>query len=346
MTDHASTEHAFETRRVGQTGLSLTTLGLGCASLAGNYTPVPDDVARATVAHALDIGIGYVDTAPQYGYGRSEHLVGDVLRYRREGVVLSTKVGRLLRPFGPEGRAKPHTWADPFAFDQHFDYTYEAIMRSVEDSMQRLGLDRIDILYVHDIGVATHGEQENSRLWAQLAESGYRALRKLRDEGVVKAIGLGVNEWEVLMDAFALGDWDVFLLAGRYTLLEQTSLSPFLETCLARGSSVVIGGPFNSGILVGGNTWNYAKAPAEIVERVKRIELACRDVGVPMPAAALQFPLAHPAVCNVLPGPRTPAELDEIVSWWTTPIPPELWSRLASENLLARGTPLPGGGTV
>jgi len=338
--------HAFTRRRVGQTDLSVTTLGLGCASLAGNFTAVPDDVARSTIGHALDIGITYVDTAPQYGYGRSEHLVGDVLRYRRDGVALSTKVGRLLRPFGPEGRSAPHNWADPFPFDQVYDYTYDAIMRSFEDSLQRLAVDRVDILYVHDIGVMTHGKAENDRLWSQLSGGGYRALRKLRDEGVVKAIGLGVNEWEVLMDAFALGDWDVFLLAGRYTLLEQTSLSPFLETCVERGASVVVGGPFNSGILVGGSTWNYETAPAEIIDRVRRIETACRDVGVALPAAALQFPLAHPAVCTVLPGPRTPAELDGILSWWNTPIPAELWSTLASQGLLAKGTPLPGGGVV
>src|SRR5690606_20891843 len=167
--------------------------------------------------------------------------------------------------------------------------------------------------------------------------------RELRDARVVKAIGLGVNEWEVLMDAFALGDWDVFLLAGRYTLLEQTSLTPFMTTCIERKASVVVGGPFNSGILVGGDTFNYEKAPERVVTRVRAIEAVCRDFGVPLPAAALQFPLTHPAVCNVLPGPRSPQELDGILDWWDVSIPGELWTALAEKGLLAPGTPIPGG---
>ena len=331
----------LEKRRVGRTDIEVTTLGLGGASLAGNYTPVPPEQARATVTHALDAGITYVDTAPHYGFGRSEHLMGDVLRERRDGVVLSSKVGRLLRPV--HGRDWPRDeWIDPLPFREVYDYSYDGVMRSFEDSLQRLGLERIDILYVHDIGAGTHGVEGNRPLWAQLAGGGYKALRELRDSGLVSAIGLGVNEWQVLMDAFALGDWDVFLLAGRYTLLEQTSLDPFLTTCVQRGASVVIGGPFNSGILAGGDQFNYAKAPEEIVSKVRAIEAVCRDHGIPLPAAALQFPLAHPAVCNVLPGPRSPAELDGILDWWNTEIPAELWTALAAKGLLAPGTPIPG----
>ena len=331
----------LEKRRVGRTDIEVTTLGLGGASLAGNYTPVPPEQARATVTHALDAGITYVDTAPHYGFGRSEHLMGDVLRERRDGVVLSSKVGRLLQPV--HGRDWPRDeWIDPLPFREVYDYSYDGVMRSFEDSLQRLGLERIDILYVHDIGAGTHGVEGNRPLWAQLAGGGYKALRELRDSGLVSAIGLGVNEWQVLMDAFALGDWDVFLLAGRYTLLEQTSLDPFLTTCVQRGASVVIGGPFNSGILAGGDKFNYAKAPEEIVSKVRAIEAVCRDHGTPLPAAALQFPLAHPAVCNVLPGPRSPAELDGILDWWNTEIPAELWTALAAKGLLAPGTPIPG----
>ena len=336
------TKLSFEKRRVGQTALEVSTLGLGGASLAGIFSAVPADQARATVAHALDVGITYVDTAPQYGLGRSEHLVGDVLRDRRDGVVLSSKVGRLLAPVSPSKQDKGN-WADPLPFNQVYDYSYDGVMRSFEDSQQRLGLSSIDIVYVHDIGVATHGVEGNKPLWAQLAGGGYKALRELRDSGVIKAIGLGVNEWEVLMDAFALGDWDVFLLAGRYTLLEQTSLHPFLSTCVERGSSVVVGGPFNSGILVGGDKFNYAKAPDDIVARVRAIDAVCKDFNVPLPAAALQFPLTHPAVCNVLPGPRSPAELDGILDWWQVKIPGELWTALAAKGLLAPGTPIPGG---
>lgn len=336
------TARTFEKRRVGQTDLEVTTLGLGGASLAGIFSAVPPEQARATVAHALDVGINYVDTAPQYGLGRSEHLVGDALRERREGVVLSSKVGRLLKPVSATEQDKGN-WVDPLPFNQLYDYSYDGVMRSFEDSQQRLGLNSIDILYVHDIGVATHGVDGNKPLWAQLASGGYKALRELRDAGVIKAIGLGVNEWQVLMDAFALGDWDVFLLAGRYTLLEQTSLDPFMTTCVQRGASVVVGGPFNSGILVGGDKFNYAKAPDEIVTKVRAIEAVCREFGVPLPAAALQFPLTHPAVCNVLPGPRSPQELDGILDWWDAKVPGELWTTLAAKGLLAPGTPIPGG---
>ena len=336
------TTHSFEKRRIAQTGLEVTTLGLGCASLAGIFSRVPAEQARATVRHALDAGINYVDTAPQYGLGRSEHLVGDALREATVRPVLSSKVGRLLRPVDPAAQDKGN-WIDPLPFDQQYDYSYDGVMRSYEDSRQRLGLEKIDILYVHDIGTATHGVEGNKPLWAQLAGGDYRALRELRDSGEIGAIGLGVNEWQILMDAFELGDWDVFLLAGRYTLLEQTALSPFMSTCVARKASVVVGGPFNSGILVGGDKFNYAKAPDEVVARVRAIEAVCREFGVPLPAAALQFPLTHPAVCNVLPGPRSPEELDGILAWWAAKIPDELWTTLAEKGLLAEGTPIPGG---
>ncbi len=332
----------LEKRRIGETDLEVTTLGLGGASLAGIFSAVPSEQARATVSHALDSGITYVDTAPQYGLGLSEHLVGEVLRETPERPILSTKVGRLLRPV-PPSRQDKGAWAHPLPFNQHYDYSYDGVMRSFEDSLQRLGLDRVDILYVHDIGTTTHGEAGNRPLWEQLAGGGYKALRTLRDSGVVKAIGLGVNEWQVLMDAFALGDWDVFLLAGRYTLLEQTSLDPFLSTCISRKASVVVGGPFNSGILVGSDTFDYAKAPEAITARVRALDAVCRDFAVPLPAAALQFPLHHPAVCNVLPGPRSPEELDGILDWWNLKIPDGLWTALAEKGLLAPGTPIPGG---
>lgn len=332
----------FEKRRVGRTELEVTTLGLGAASLAGIFTGVPAEQGRATVGHALDMGITYVDTAPQYGLGRSEHLVGDALRERRDGVVLSSKVGRRLVPVNATEQDKGN-WVNPLPFNQLYDYSYDGVMRSYEDSQQRLGIKQIDILYVHDIGAGTHGVEGNKPLWQQLVNGGYRALRELRDAGAVKAIGLGVNEWQVLMDAFEIGDWDVFLLAGRYTLLEQTSLTPFMSTCVERGASVVVGGPFNSGILVGGDKFNYEKAPEAIVAKVRAIDAVCREFDVPLPAAALQFPLTHPAVCNVLPGPRSPEELDGILGWWDVKIPAELWSTLAAQGLLAPSTPIPGG---
>ncbi|MBJ3783945.1 aldo/keto reductase [Devosia sediminis] len=333
----------FEKRRVGQTDLEVTTLGLGGATLAGSWKPVPAEQARATVRHALEAGITYFDTAPHYGFGRSEHLVGDALRDHRAGMVLSTKVGRLMKPVrGPYDHGTE--FVDPFPFQRVYDYSYDGFMRSFEDSLQRLGMNSVEILYVHDLGAGTHGVEGNKPYWEQFTKGGgYKALRELRESGAVQAIGLGVNEWQVLMDAFAVGDWDVFMLAGRYTLLEQTSLTPFLSTCVERKASVVAAGPFNSGILAGGETFNYAKAPEAVVTRVRAIEAVCKAFNVPLPAAALQFPLTHPAVCNVVPGPRSPEELDGILGWWDTKIPTALWTTLADEGLLAPGTPIPGG---
>lgn len=338
------TRQEFETRQVGKTGLRVTTLGCGSATAAGIFQDVPDDQARATITAALDAGIGLIDTAPQYGYGRAEHLVGDALRFRQTGVALSTKVGRLLRPIRSEAeRDYPHAWVKPFPFEQVYDYSYDGIMRSLDASFQRLGLSRVDILLIHDIGVMTHGAEQNAIYWKQLETGGYRALQELKNADVVKAIGFGVNEWEVLMDAFKLGDWDIFLLAGRYTLLEQTSLNPFLSTCLERGASVIAGAPFNGGALMGTGKWNYAAAPEHIVQRVRDLEAFCAEWKVPIGAAALQFPLTHPAVCNVLTGPRSPEELQATLAWWNTPIPAEFWTALAEKNLVAPGTPLPNG---
>ena len=334
------------TRRIGQTSLEVTTLGLGGATYAGMMVEVPPDQARATIARALELGINYYDTAPQYGFARSEHFTGDGLRDHRAGTVLSTKVGRLLKPFAGGERAYGHSWANPFPFDQVYDYSYDGVMRSFEDSLQRLGLASVDILYVHDIGVMTHGKEKNDIYWKQLETGGYKALQQLKQAGVIKAVGLGVNEWEVLMDAFKLGDWDAFLLAGRYTLLEQTSLEPFLSTCVKRKASVVVGGPFNGGALMGTGTWNYAKAPEHITKRVKELEAFCTQQGVPLGAAALQFPLAHPAVATILPGPKSPAELNGIIDWWQTKIPDDFWSALADAKLVAPGTPLPNGKTA
>jgi D-threo-aldose 1-dehydrogenase len=336
------TARTFEKRRIGQTDLEVTTLGLGGATLAGSYRPVSPEQARATVLHALDSGITYVDTAPHYGFGRSEHFVGDALRERPGKAVLSTKVGRLMKPErGPYDHGTE--FVEPFPFRRVYDYSYDGFMRSYEDSLQRLGLSAIDILYVHDLGAGTHGLEGNKPYWEQFTKGGgYRALRELRDGGAVSAIGLGVNEWQVLMQAFDVGDWDVFMLAGRYTLLEQTSLNPFMSTCLERGTSVVVAGPFNSGILAGGETFDYKKAPEAVVARVRAIEAVCKSFNVPLPAAALQFPLTHPAVCNVVPGPRSPQELDGILGWWDTKIPDALWTTLADEGLLAPGTPVPG----
>jgi D-threo-aldose 1-dehydrogenase len=338
----------FKKRRVGRTSLEVTEFGFGSATLAGmNGTVVPPDQARATVTAALDGGVGYFDTAPHYGFGRAEHLIGDALRYRNDSVVLSTKVGRLLRPVRTEAdRTVDNPWTEPFPFEIAYDYSYDAIIRSFEDSLQRLGLSRIDILLVHDIGTQTHGVEGNKGHWADLSGGGYRALQELKAKGLVQAIGLGVNEAPVLMDALELGDWDVFLLANRYNLIEQAVLDPLLATCLARGTSVIAAGPFAAGVLAGTNVWGppngaYQPPPPQIVERVTALRKLAQDNGIPLAAAALQFALAHPAICNVLTGPKTPAELRQNLEWWTTPIPDRFWRGLADAKLVAPGTPLP-----
>ena len=280
----------WETRQVGRTKLHVTTLGLGTATMGGTRVKVTRQQGEDIVTAAWDAGVRYVDTAPFYGIGAAEHRVGDALRDKPRGDwVLGTKVGRLLRPT-KEGRI------DPMPFDVIYDYSYDGIMRSVEDSYQRLGLAKIDIALVHDIGAYQHGEELNARHFKVLAESGYKALEELKRSGEISAIGIGVNEKEVLLDALKIGDWDAFLLAGRYTLLEQGPLDDLLPQCQARGTSIIVGGPLNSGILAGRDTWNYATAPAEVVARVKQIQAVCDAHGVPLPAAALQFPLAHPAV--------------------------------------------------
>jgi D-threo-aldose 1-dehydrogenase len=278
----------------------------------------------------------------------SEHYVGDALRFRQNGIVLSTKVGRLLRPVRTDAdRTVGNPWVHAFPFEHVYDYSYAAIMRSFEDSLQRLGLSRIDILLVHDIGTTTHGVEGNKAHWRALAEGGYRALTELKSKGLVSAIGLGVNEWPILMEAMEIGDWDAFLLANRYTLLEQASLDPFLTTCAKRGTSLIAAGPFAGGILAGTDIFGpdtgvYAKAPPEVMDRVNKLQAACKEFGVPLGAAALQFALAHPVVCSVLTGPKSAEELNGILTWWNTKIPAEFWKALADRKLVAKGTPLPG----
>ena len=257
----------------------------------------------------------------------------------RDEWVLSTKVGRLLRP-----RQTPAEGADrrfPLPFEPVFDYSYDAVMRSFEDSLQRLGLARIDILYVHDIGAMQHGEEAHPRLMRTLREGGYRALEGLRAAGTVRAIGIGVNEREVLLEAMEWGDWDVFLLAGRYTLLEQAPLEDLLPKCEKAGTSIIVGGPLNSGILAGRDTWNYKTAPREIVARVNSIEAVCDSHRVPLAAAALQFPLAHPAVAATIPGPRNIDEFHANVRLLRHPIPAGLWADLRDAGLLHPHAPTP-----
>jgi D-threo-aldose 1-dehydrogenase len=340
----------FKKRRVGKTSLELTELGLGGATLSGMMgNEVPDEQARALVSRALDAGIGYYDTAPHYGDGRSERLMGDALRYRHDDVAISTKVGRLLTPVRSEAtRTVPRNWTYPFPFEIRYDYSYDAIMKSYEHSLQRLGLGHVEILLVHDIGVQSHGEEGNRKHWADLSSSGYKALDELRRNGDVKAIGFGVNEVPVLLQAFDIGQWDVFLVANRYNLIEQSPIEELFPACARHGSSVIAAGPFAAGVLAGTDVWGptngaYQKAPPHIAEKVGKLRAVADQFGIPLGAAALQFGTAHDVVVSVLTGPKSVPELEGILAWWNTSIPSGFWAALKDQNLVAPGTPLPNG---
>ena len=232
-------------RSIGKTKVEIDVLGLGCAPLGGNFVDLSYNQAAEIIKFALDSGIKYFDTAPWYGFGRSERVVGDQLRNNQ--FVISSKVGRILKP-GAVDNPSNYGMIDPLPFHPIYDYSYDGIMRSFEDGLQRLGLEHIDILLVHDIGEFQHGE-ENYRHFKDLSETGYKAMDELRNNDVVKAIGLGVNENQVCLDALEIGNWDVFLLAGRYTLLEQTPLDKLFPKCKNAGTSIICGGPFNSGCI-------------------------------------------------------------------------------------------------
>ena len=325
-------------REVGKTGLRIDTLGLGGAPLGGNFVDLDRAQAVELIEAARAAGIGYFDTAPWYGFGRSERVMGDMLR--GTDYLLSDKVGRLLKP-GAVENPMDYGMIDPLPFHVIYDYSYDGIMRAYEDNLQRLGLERIDILLAHDIGRMTHGD-DNTPHFRDLATGGYRAMEELRASGQVKAIGLGVNENEVCEAALEIGRWDVFLLAGRYTLLEQTPLDVLFPACEKAGTTIICGGPFNSGILVGRETWNYAKAPEDVVKKARALNDVAEAHGVPLGAAALQFPLGHEIVTSVIPGPRDAGELRQIVKWFEAPIPGDFWAELRDKGLLDERAPLPG----
>jgi D-threo-aldose 1-dehydrogenase len=308
--------------------------------MGGSRIPMTNEGRLKLVDAAWNAGVRYVDTAPFYGVGAAERAAGDALRDRpRDEWVLSTKVGRLLRPRSGGGATDGRL--APLPFEVQYDYSYDGIMRSVEDSYQRLGLAKIDILFVHDIGEYQHGKEANAAHMQVLRESGYRALEELKRTGAISAFGLGVNEKAVLIDVLRWGEWDVFLLAGRYTLLEQTPLDDLLPMCVTHGTSIVVGGPLNSGILAGRDTWNYAAAPPDIVARVNAIRAVCDAHKVPLPAAALQFPLAHPAVAAIIPGPRSAEEFEANLKLISHPISSALWAELRDKQLLHPEAPTP-----
>ncbi len=323
--------------------VALSRLGLGCAQLGGLYAAMSDAQAQAVVDAAWDAGVRYFDTAPYYGFTLSERRLGAALRQRPRGeYMISTKVGRRMHP-DASVRPGESGWAEPLPFRPHYDYTYDGILRSHEDSLQRLGLESVDILYVHDIGACTHGERHD-HYWSQLTcGGGFRALMQLREQGRVRAIGLGVNESDVILAAMQECQLDCTLLAGRYTLLEQAALAPLLEACARNGNAIVAGGVFNSGILAGNRKFNYEDAPADLLARVERIEAVCRRFGVPLQAAALQFPLAHPAVASILTGAQSADQLRQNAAWLEHAIPAGLWQALKQDGLLDERAPVPEG---
>src|SRR5215510_6325058 len=335
-------------RKIGTTNLQVTELGLGGAPMGGFRATISDAEAVALSDAAYEGGVRYFDTSPFYGYGRSELRMGAALRAKpREEFVLSTKIGRILHAMKP-GEKKPADFRENGlpGFAPVFDYTYDGVMRSLEHSHMRLGLAKIDIALIHDVDFWTTKDRKvlNQR-FKTVMDSGFRALDELRKAGVIGAIGVGINESDTSLRFIQAGDFDCMLLAGRYTLLEQGGLEAFLPECVQRGVSVILGGPYNSGILTGGvkpgATHDYVAAPAHLIEKAQKIEAICQRHGVELGAAAMQFPLFHPAFCAVIPGALSINEVKQNVSRISAKIPVELWSELKREKLIDPASPTP-----
>jgi D-threo-aldose 1-dehydrogenase len=318
---------------IGTTGLQVTRLGLGGVALSGappatdpqNTTPANE--AMALIHRSLALGVNYLDTAPMYGLGQSEQRYGQALRgLERASYVLSTKVGRVLQPTAPGSSQLQWT----------FDFSRQGVRESFTSSLERLGLERIDILLIHD----------PDDHYQQALTQALPVLMELRAQGLVTAIGAGMNQWEMELQFARAGHCDCFLLAGRYTLLDQTALPEFLPYCVAHRISVIAGGPYNSGILAvgprAGATFNYRAASAEMLDKARRIQAVCERHQVPLRAAALQFILAHPAIASVIPGARSVAEVEENVRLVEYPIPAALWAELKQDGLIAASAPTPG----
>ncbi len=333
----------FRKRALGRQGLRVTQLGLGTAPLGELYARISDDEACETIRAAYDAGVRYFDTAPLYGYGLSEHRTGYALRrYPRDSYVLSTKVGRALKPLRRD--FNPGMWAGGLRFTPVFDYTHDGIMRQVEDSLQRLGTERVDTLAIHDLDRIHHPDENDlESCFQQLESSGLSALHKLREQRVVSSYGAGVNQIRFARRFLERTDLDFFLIAGRYTLLDQVALDDVLPACHRRAITVTVAGPYNSGILasgpIPGAKYDYEPAGLEILEKTRRIEAVCQQFQVPLAAAALQFPLAHPAVTAVIPGAFSVRELRQNVDLMNAPIPIELWARLKEQGLLPEEAP-------
>ena len=333
-------------RKVGNTTLELPVFGFGAAHIGELYGKVDEATSQATLNAAWDAGIRYYDTAPWYGRGLSEHRLGGFLRTRpRDEFLITTKVGRTLhRPADPKTFDRG-PWAGGLNFEVRFDYTYDGIMRAYEQLLQRLGLDTVDALVIHDLDVAYHGAELQAAHEKALAASGIRALEELKATGHIRAYGMGINTNQALEEVATRVPLDFCLVALPYTLLDQESLTRGMQTCVDRGVSVIIGAPFASGILVTGSSgpahYAYGKAPPEVQARVRGMEAVCAAHKVALPAAALQFVLAHPAVASVIPGGAKPEEVVQNAASLSAPIPAGFWSDLKAQKLIHPEAPVP-----
>jgi len=323
--------------------LSFTTLGFGSAPLGNYLRPLSEKDCDETLQAAWDCGMRYFDTAPLYGFGLSETRMGRLLKkVDRKDYLISTKVGRLLEPCAKE-EVNSGFFIDTPQLRFYYDYSYDGVMRSYQESLARLGIDNVDILYVHDICAFAHGSREGSEeAIRQLFDlGGWRALTELRDNGDIAAIGAGVNEWQPCARLLELADPDLFLLAGRYTLLEQEPIDKLFPQCAKQGAGIVIGGPYNSGVLAGQHTYNYADIPPEVMQRVKAIDAVCKAHDVPLVRAALHFVAAHPLVVSVIPGGQNVQETLQNAGLLEEPIPAALWEDLKAKELIHPESPTP-----
>jgi D-threo-aldose 1-dehydrogenase len=333
-------------RKIGATGLELPVFGLGTAPVGELYARVDEAVCQATFHAAWDGGVTFYDTAPWYGRGLAEHRLGGFLRTRPRGSFqITTKVGRTLhRPKDPS-RFDRSPWTGGLNFEVNFDYTYDGVMRSYEQALQRLALDTVDALVIHDLDVGFHGDR-TAEYQAQLEASGVRALQELKAAGDIQAFGIGVNRHDALEEIASRVPVDFMLVAMPYTLLDQGSLHTGMAECVRRGVNVIIGAPFASGILVtgskGAQMYGYAAAPEAVKEKVRGLEAVCAAHGVALPAAALQFVLAHPAVASIIPGAARPEEVVENLVSFAAPIPTAFWADLKAQGLIDADAPTPG----
>ncbi len=338
---------ALPRRAIGRTQVEVSVLGFGTAPLGDLFLKLDDRTAIATAERAFELGINLLDTSPLYGHGLAEHRSGTALRrVAREEIVLCTKVGRWMDPLHGAGDRSGFVGGQPHR--AVVDYSYDGTMRSVEQSLLRLGTDRLDLLLIHDVDIWTHGKDAIEDRFREAMAGAYVALDRLRSEGLVSGIGVGVNEAEMCVRFAKAGSFDVMLLAGRYSLLEQPALTEFLPLALERGIGVLLGGVFNSGILatgaVSGAKYNYRDAPPDILAKVARIEQVCAAHGVALPTAALHFALGHPAVASVVLGAQSPQEVERNVTALSSEVPAALWADLKAAQLLDADAPVPATG--